>query len=132
MILQMPVRNQRPKRILIADDSQSARDLLRYILEHYGFEVIEAVDGEEVLDKAGPSAPDMFILDVNMPVRDGRSAAEELRKFPVFTGTPILAISSVTPVEWSNSGGSPFDEFLSKPVSPSELRACVMQLLQKR
>ena len=59
------------KKILIADDCQSARDLLRYTLAWSGFEVIEAADGLEVLEKGISSRPDIFILDLDMPRCDG-------------------------------------------------------------
>jgi two-component system chemotaxis response regulator CheY len=117
-------------KILIADDSESSRDLLRFILQRFGCEVLEARDGQEALKLATFSNPDLLILDLNMPVLDGYSVASELRKLPAFATTPILALSagpSETDVERLKEAG--FSLFLKKPIAPATLRACIAQHL---
>jgi PleD family two-component response regulator len=69
-------------RVLIADDSQSSRALLRAILEGSGYEVFEAENGVQVLERAGGFGPDLLILDLQMPKLDGYAAAKALRKIP--------------------------------------------------
>lgn len=117
-------------KILIADDSASSRDLLRFILQRFGCEVIEARDGQEAVELARASKPDLVILDLNMPVLDGYAAASELRKLPAFAMTPILALSagaSGRDVERLREAG--FSLFLKKPVAPAKLRACIAEHL---
>jgi CheY-like chemotaxis protein len=118
------------KQVLIADDSQSSRDLLRFILERSGCIVIEAQDGEHALALALEFIPDLFILDLNMPRLDGYSLASELRKQPAFTETPIIALSAgVTQTDSARITEAGFSAFLSKPIPPAGLRKCISELL---
>lgn len=115
------------KKILIADDSVSSRALLRFILAHSGFEVIEAADGQEVLEKVEGVTPDAFFLDLNMPRCDGCSAARELRSLPEFSATPIIAVSAaVLPLVHFDK--EVFDLLLPKPISPSGVRNCLRRV----
>ena len=123
-------REKSSKRILIADDSESSRDLLRYILERTGCEVIEAKDGLEALRQASATEPDLLILDLNMPGLDGYSVASELRKFPAFVQTPIVALSAGVPhVDQAKLVAAGFSTFLPKPIPPPKVRECVAMLL---
>lgn len=116
--------------MLIADDSQSSRDLLRFVLERSGCDVIEAQDGEEALALAVEFTPDLFILDLNMPGLDGYSVASELRKQQAFTKTPILALTGgITQTDSARITGAGFSAFLSKPIPPAGLRKWVSELL---
>jgi DNA-binding NarL/FixJ family response regulator len=79
-------------RILIADDHEIVRRLLRLMLEaRPNVEVTEAADGEEAVRKAANTSPDVIILDVNMPVLTGVSAAKEIRE--ILPHVPILLLS---------------------------------------
>jgi CheY-like chemotaxis protein len=117
-------------RVLIADDTLSSRELLRTILERCGYEVSEAEDGEQVLQKALGFAPHMIILDLQMPKLDGYSAAIALRMIPAFKRIPIVALAAaltdVSPEQTSQAG---FTQYLVKPISPARLRECVTHLL---
>lgn len=119
-----------PKRILIADDAASARDLIRSILRPIGYEVFEAKDGEEALARAIEHQPDLVILDLQMPKLDGSSVAASLREMEAFEDTPILGLSAwmsqMDPAALTAAG---FSEWLAKPVSPSKLRAVVHALI---
>ncbi len=84
-------------RILIADDAVSSRELLRTILERQGYEVMEAEDGAQAVDKAPKFAPHMVILDLQMPRLDGYSTAIALRKIPAFASIPIVALAAARP-----------------------------------
>jgi two-component system, OmpR family, alkaline phosphatase synthesis response regulator PhoP len=118
-----------PKRILIADDAPSARDLLRCILGRSGYEIFEARDGQEALESARRLQPDLVILDLQMPKLDGYSVASRLRSLPSFESKPILAlsagISQVEPAKLSQAG---FSRCLAKPISPSRLRSAVIDM----
>lgn len=118
------------KQVLIADDSQSSRDLLRFILERSGCDVIEAQDGEQALALAMERIPDLFILDLNMPLIDGYSVASKLRKHLAFIETPIVALSAgVTQTDSVRITEAGFSAFLSKPIPPAVLRRCISKLL---
>ncbi len=118
------------KRILIADDAQSIRELLRIILERGGYEVMEASDGEEAVHQAPHFAPHLVILDLQMPKLDGYSAAIALRKIPSLAKIPIIALAAflpeVSPEQVAQAG---FNQYLVKPISPTRLRDCITHLL---
>lgn len=118
------------KRILIADDSASSRDLLRAILEASQYEVSEAEDGEQALEKAIPFNPHLVILDLQMPKLNGYSTVSALRRMPPFECIPIVALTAAitltAPEQISDAG---FTTYLVKPVAPRQLRTCVAGLL---
>jgi two-component system, OmpR family, alkaline phosphatase synthesis response regulator PhoP len=115
-----------PKRIMIADDGASARDLVRCILGRSGYEIFEAEDGEEALECARRFQPDLIILDLQMPKLDGCSVASRLRSMPLFEGTPILALSAaISQAEHAKLIQAGFSSFLAKPISPARLRSAV-------
>ena len=108
----------------------SSRELLRTILERQGYEVMEAVDGEQAVGEAPDFSPHLVILDLQMPKLDGYSTAIALRKIPAFASIPILALAAslpeVSPEQMTQAG---FTECLVKPISPTRLRECVTELL---
>lgn len=117
-------------RILIADDTLSSRELLRSILESSGYEVAEAEDGEQVLERAPIFNPHLVILDLQMPKLNGFAAATALRKIPSFERTPIVALtaalSDAVPEQITDAG---FTSYLVKPIGPARLRQCIASLL---
>jgi CheY-like chemotaxis protein len=118
------------KRVLIADDSQSSLDLLRFIVERSGCDVIEAQDGKQALMLALEYDPDLLVLDLNMPEVDGYCVASELRKQPAFTQTPIVALSAgISQTDSIRITEAGFSAFLSKPIPPAALRKCISELL---
>jgi CheY-like chemotaxis protein len=121
-----------PKRVLIADETASSRELLRLILETSDYLVVEAGDGEHVLEIAATFAPHLTILDLQMPKLDGYATVVALRRIPALQRTPIIAltaaITQTAPEKISEAG---FTAYLVKPITPAKLRDCVAKLLQK-
>lgn len=108
----------------------SSRELLRAILETSGYEVVEAEDGEMVIERALAFTPCLIILDLNMPRLDGCAAATALRKIPAFGKTPIVALTAA----WSEAIperilAAGFTGYLIKPIGPERLRQCIASLL---
>lgn len=119
--------------ILIADDKQSNRELLRAILEHANYVVVEAADGEAALLIAAESSPHLVILDIHMPKRDGFRVLEELRKDPILHAVPIMALTaSASFSEQDRIMDSGFDACFVKPIGPARLREVVASLLLNR
>ena len=120
------------KRILIADDAVGSRELVRYILEGCGHEVIEAEDGEQALAQAEVCGPDLVILDLQMPKVDGYKVASTLRRTAKFAKTPILALSAaITQTAPERLAAAGFSSYLVKPIGPARLRQCVASLLKR-
>lgn len=118
-------------KILIADDEETIRDILRMILEKEGYTVDEAVNGEEAAKKFRLEADyDLVILDIIMPVKNGIEAAKEIRANN--TKCPILFLTAKSAdddkIEAYGSGG---DDYLQKPFSRVELLLRVKALLKR-
>jgi CheY-like chemotaxis protein len=120
-------------RILIVDDKISSRELLRSILEKEGHQVTEAGDGLEALAKARTETPDMILLDLHMPHRNGYEVVAELRTEKRFLATPIVAVTaSAMLADRERVLAAGFDGYLTKPVPLNILRAEIERLLKKQ
>ena len=116
-------------RILIVDDDAHIRDVLRYALNKEGFEIVEAENGQQALQRFESDPPDLVILDIMMPELDGISACRELRKT---SQVPIIFLSSkddeIDRILGLELGG---DDYITKPFSPRELVARVRAVLRR-
>jgi CheY-like chemotaxis protein len=118
------------KRILIAEDKATSRELLRTVLERQGHTVIEAADGEQALVQARAEIPDLILLDLQMPRRTGYEVVSELRQDPRFAAVPIVAVTaSAMQGDREKALVAGFSGYLTKPLSPSTLRQEIQRLL---
>ncbi len=90
------------KRILTIDDSKTMRDMLMLTLAEAGFDVLQAVDGQNGLDVLGDQQVDVIITDINMPIMDGYEVIRRLRKDPNHKSTPILVLTTENEAEKKN------------------------------
>jgi len=119
------------KKILIADDKATSRELLRTVLERQGYAITEAADGEEALQKALAETPDLILLDLQMPRRTGYEVLRELRKDPRHAALPIIALTaSAMQGDREKALAAGFTGYLAKPVALVHLREEVQRLLQ--
>ena len=115
-------------RILVADDDDSVRSLLRLTLPAEGVEVVEARDGEEALELISAHAPDLLLLDWNMPGRPGADVLAEVRRsHPTLPVIVLTADQAGSTHELAGALGA--DTFLTKPFSPLELLEAVESFL---
>jgi CheY-like chemotaxis protein len=118
------------KRILIIDDNEPSRELLRSVLEKTGYVVSEAVDGSEGLRIASQVQPDLILMDLQMPVLSGFEALEQLRADLRFAGLPIIALTAnAMQGDREKALDAGFSSYLSKPVTLTVLRSEVARLL---
>ncbi len=109
-------------RILVVDDVESNRTLLRESLSQLNLEIIEAEEGETGILFAKESQPDIILMDIKMPVMSGYEAISELKKNPTTQQIPVIALTASALVnEQSQIKAYGFDGYLSKPISISEL-----------
>jgi DNA-binding response OmpR family regulator len=117
-------------RVLIVDDNRSIRAMVSDFLAGKGYEVIEAVDGIQGLDKALTSTPDVVLLDVMMPGIDGFKLCQLLRQ-KEFNG-PIIMLTEKQTIEDKVTGFSAgADDYLGKPFSPVELELRIQALTRR-
>jgi DNA-binding response OmpR family regulator len=110
------------KKILLVDDEPNLRELLRHMLEIGGFEVLEAEDGLDALEKVESYLPDIMILDVMMPHMDGVTVCKKLRAMPKFAELPIIMLSGKTQHKAVQEGlAAGANQYLCKPITVDEL-----------
>jgi CheY-like chemotaxis protein len=118
------------KKVLVADDKATGRELIRTVLEQCGHSVFEASDGMEAVRKAREVLPDLIILDPHMPELDGFGTFRELRADERFIATPIVALTaSAMQGDRERALAAGFTSYLAKPISLNVLRGDVERLL---
>ncbi|WP_420643444.1 response regulator [Candidatus Leptofilum sp.] len=116
--------------ILLVDDEPNLRVLLRHMLETGNFEVVEAEDGLDALDKLNGMTPDLMILDVMMPELDGVSLCKQLRASSEFAKLPIVMLSGKTQYQAVQEGlAAGANRYLCKPITVNELIETVQEVL---
>ena len=116
-------------RVLVAEDYDDARDIMTMILQSAGYEVCEARDGLEALDKARAKKPAVIVMDMFMPNMDGLTATRALRDEPELRRIPVIA-QTAQPSVLSGSREL-FDAVLAKPCSPDVLIRTISDVLFK-
>lgn len=118
------------KKVLVVDDEQSIVTLLQYNLQQAGYDVVTATDGEEGLNMALTSNPDVILLDLMLPKLDGMEVCKELRQQRVFT--PILMLTAKDD-EFDKVLGLELgaDDYMTKPFSPREVLARIKAVLRR-
>ena len=117
-------------RILVADDNADGREMLRDLLEAWGFQVLEARDGREALLSASKDHPDAILLDLQMPRLDGFAVLQCLREDRRFSATPAVAVTALAQNgDRDKALRAGFDAYVTKPVDFGSLRREIERLL---
>ena len=118
------------KRILVIEDQEDNRRILRDLLTSVGYEIIEAVTGEEGVAMAETSRPDLILMDIQLPGIDGYEATRRVRAHPALRQVPIIAVTSYAlsgdDVKAMEAGCT---DYVPKPFSPRGLLAKVREYL---
>jgi two-component system, cell cycle response regulator DivK len=113
--------------VLIVEDNEKNLKLARDLLQYHGFRTIEAADAETGLRMASESAPDLILMDIELPGMDGVTALERLRADPAIAGIPVVAVTaSVMPVDRERFARAGFAGIIVKPI---DVRAFPNQVL---
>jgi len=124
-------------KILLVDDDPDFVETTKTVLESKPYQIIIASNGDEGLRKAREEKPDLILLDVIMPVKDGFTAAEQLKKDPQLSKIPTLMLTAFatkgreTSIPVSRGMELETEDYIDKPVSPDELLARVEKHLKK-
>ena len=113
------IRSDKARKVLVADDEPDILEIMKYNLTNEGYEVITAKDGDEALEKARRNQPDLVVLDVMMPKKNGVEVCQLLRAQPAFKDTLIIFLTALndegTQIKGLETGA---DDYISKPISP--------------
>ena len=118
--------------ILIVDDFDDTRLLLRTWLEKKGFRIIEAENGIEAVSQTESQRPDLIIMDVEMPELDGLSATRKIRALPYAQTLPIVAVSAYGADQFRKEAlAAGCNEYVATPFEPDELEILIRALLSE-
>lgn len=116
--------------VLAVDDSASMRQMVAFTLKGAGYDVTEAVDGQDALDKARAGAVDVVLTDVNMPNMDGIELIRQLRGLPQYKFTPMLLLTTESAADKKAAGkAAGATGWLVKPFNPDQLLATLAKVL---
>jgi CheY-like chemotaxis protein len=126
----MSTATNEPRTILVVDDFDDTRLLLRTWLERRGFRVVEAENGIQAINQAETEAPDLIIMDMQMPELDGLSATRYIRKS--LDSVPILAVSAYGADQFREQAlAAGCNEYVSTPFEPAALEGIIRSLVQR-
>ena len=120
-----------PKKILIVEDNPQNMKLILMTLRQYGYNLLEATDGEEALKIAKGEKPDLIITDIQLPEIDGLEVIRRLRQMPVFSHIPIVALTAhAMKGDREKIMEAGCDAYLPKPINTRELPGVITEMLQ--
>lgn len=128
---------EKQAKVLLIDDDPDFVAATKIVLESKPYQVVTALDGDEGLKKAREEKPDVIILDVIMPTRNGFDVCQQIKREPELEDIPVLMLTSFaqrvgeTTVSVSKGLTTEAEDYLDKPVDPNELLRRVERLLKK-
>lgn len=122
---------QRPMRtVMVVEDYDDTRLLLKEFLEGLGYGVLEASNGQEAVDIAGREHPDLILMDLDLPILDGIAATQRIRQQSELEKVPIVAVTAY-PMSYTHvkAFAKGCDEYMAKPIDITELASLVKRYL---
>jgi CheY-like chemotaxis protein len=119
-------------KILIAEDERDIRDLVGFSLRFGGFDVVQAANGQEAVERAQVELPDLILMDVRMPRMTGYEACRQLKSIPAVRDIPVVFLSAKgqeTEIQQGIEVGA--EEYILKPFAPDELARQVQAVLDR-
>src|SRR5215204_3060984 len=121
-----------PRTVLLVEDTEDNRFMMRRLLEMAGYRVIEAMNGEEAVKLAEKESPQLILMDLSLPVIDGLAATRLIRKLPDFKSTPIIAVSAHDTSDFQSEAiAAGCNSYVTKPIDFNELEELIGQLLKE-
>jgi CheY-like chemotaxis protein len=128
----VPSREQGGPTILVVDDHDLNRELVRTMLERKGYRVLQAENGEEGAEMARRERPSLILIDLAMPGKDGFATARELKADPELAATPLVAVTALAMRgDEARAREAGFDDYVTKPVDRRVLEETIERLLKR-
>ncbi len=119
------------KLILVVEDQEDNRRILRDLLTSADYEMTEAENGEEALAAVAKNRPDLILMDIQLPVLDGYEATRRIKADPTLKDIPVIAVTSYAlSGDEAKARAAGCDDFVPKPYSPRQLLAKIRQFLR--
>ena len=118
------------KRILVVEDQEDNRKIIRDLLAATDYELTEAINGEEALAAMAKERPDLILMDIQLPIMDGYEATRRIKADPALKAIPIIAVTSYAlSGEEAKARAVGCDDYVAKPYSPRQLLAKIRERL---
>lgn len=118
------------KRILVVEDQEDNRQILRDLLASACYDVVEANDGEQAVAAAKAQRPDLILMDIQLPILDGYEATRRIKADPQLSSIPIIVVTSYAlSGDEDKARAAGCDDYVTKPYSPRQLLAKIKELL---
>lgn len=118
--------------VLLVEDTEDNRFMMRRLLEMTGYRVVEAMNGEEAVRLAETEMPGVILMDLSLPVIDGLAATRLIRKLPKCNNTPIIAVSAHDSSDFqSDALQAGCNSYITKPIDFNELEELIAKMLVK-
>jgi two-component system cell cycle response regulator DivK len=118
------------RRILVVEDQEDNRQILRVLLSSAGYDMAEAADGEAALASAKAEPPDLILMDIQLPVLDGYEATRRIKSDPDLKGIPVIVVTSYAlSGDESRAYAAGCDAYVTKPYSPLDLLTKIKEYL---
>lgn len=118
------------KKILVVEDTEDNRQILRDLLGMAGYALVEAHDGAQGVAMAAEHRPDLILMDIQMPVMDGYEATRRIKADPALASIPVIAVTSYAlSGDEAKTRAAGCDGYIAKPYSPRQMLAKVREIL---
>jgi two-component system, cell cycle response regulator DivK len=117
------------KVVMIVEDYTDARLMMKFVIQWYGYDVIEAADGYEAIEKNAQYHPELILMDLALPLMDGAAAAKVIREMAGFDKVPIVAVTAYGNTSFEKMIEAGFDDVFLKPVIFEELEPILHRYL---
>jgi two-component system cell cycle response regulator DivK len=116
--------------VLLVEDTEDNRQMMRRLLEMSGFRVVEATNGREAVEVASQEQPQIILMDLSLPIIDGLAATRQIRNRPELNTVPIVAVSAHDTADFHNEAlDAGCNAYVTKPINYTELEHLVTRLI---
>jgi two-component system cell cycle response regulator DivK len=120
------------KRILVVEDQEDNRQIIRDMLAGTDYEITESENGEQALEAIAKQRPDLILMDIQLPIMDGYTATRRIKADPALRAIPIIAVTSYAfSGEEKHARAAGCNDYVPKPYSPRQLLAKIRQYLSE-
>jgi CheY-like chemotaxis protein len=119
--------------VMVVEDFEDNRFMMRRLLEMSGYRVVEAINGQEAVDKAGRERPDLILMDLSLPLLDGLAATRRIREQEELKKVPIVAVSAHDTADFhAEALAAGCNEYVTKPIDFDQLESLLSRLTARK